>query len=120
MRRVIEITVGGKDYKVKADFATIERIEDRFDLMTFLRAIQAYKTRTKDVAWVLYCALSAAGYDVKYQDIGDVVLNDFEGCATAAAEIAAEAFGAGPEKQSKKKSKGTAAADTPESESTTE
>lgn len=102
MKRKIDIKFGDKEYTVSADFATVERIEGKFDMMGFLRSIQTYRARTKDIAWVLYCAVNEAGYDDKYKDIGEAVLDDLELATTAAAEIVASAFGAGPEKKVKK------------------
>lgn len=119
MKRTIDIKLGESEYTVKADFATIERIEERFDMMTFLRSMQSYKTKTRDVAWVLYCAIINAGYELKYADIGQSVLDDFENATTGAAEIVASALGAGPEKKSKKKSQ-AATPDGLESENITE
>ena len=119
MKRKIDISFGGKEYTVKADFATIDRIEQKFDMMSFLRSMQQYKARARDIAWVLYCALIEAGEKVQYNEIGDTVLDDFEACATAATEIVAAALGSGPEKVSKKKSE-KVTQDTPESTSSTE
>ena len=118
MRRKISISFDGKTYYVTPNFAVVERIEQRFDFMSFLRSIQTYKAKTKDIAWVLYSAITESGYDEKYSDIGECVLSDLEGASGAAAEIVVEALGAGPEKRSKKKSAETSS--TQESESTTE
>lgn len=107
--RKIEVKFNDTEYTVAPSFAVIERIEQRFDLMSFLRSIQMAKTRTRDVAWVLFCALAEAGYKESYADIGQMVLDDLETTTVAAAELVSSALGAGPEEAPAKKPKSTKA-----------
>lgn len=107
--RKIEVKFNDTEYTVAPNFAVIERIEQRFDLMSFLRSIQMAKTRTRDVAWVLFCALAESGYKDTYSDIGQLVLDDLETTTVAAAEIVSSALGAGPEEAEAKKPTGTKA-----------
>ncbi len=103
MRRKIDIEFADKKYTVAPTFAVIEKIEQKFDLMSYLRSVQAYRVRVKDVAWILYCAITESGDDIQYPYIGDLVLSDFDGATVAATDIVTEAISAGPEKKSKKK-----------------
>ena len=103
MARKIDITIGGTAYQVAANFAVIERIEDRMDLFTFMRSAAANSPKMKDIAWVLYCALSEADHAIGYTDVGDMVLQHFGDAFGAATQIAAEAVAGAPEKPSKKK-----------------
>ena len=107
MKRKMTITFGGNDYSVVPSFAVIEQIEQRFDLITYLRSVQGMKTRIKDVAWVLFCALAESGEDVTYNDVGEMVLSDIQGATLAASQVVTEAIGTGPAKQSKKKAQET-------------
>lgn len=102
--RKLDITFSGNEYTVSPEFKVIERIEQKFDLMSFLRSIQMARAKTRDIAWVLYCALNEAGYKDAYSDIGQAVLDDLESTTVAAAELVSVALGAGPESQPKKKS----------------
>lgn len=104
MKRTIQIEFGGTEYTVRPDFAVIERVEQRFDLYTFMRSVSSMHSKARDVAWVLYCALAEAGEDVTYRDIGDQVLTNIGEATNAAAEIVAGAIDGGPEKTPKKKS----------------
>ena len=119
MRRKMEIVLGGKTYEVSADFATIERIEQRFDIMSFLRSVQLYKPKIRDIAWVLYSAVKEAGHELSYNEIGDMVLDDMEGASYYAAQIVSDALGAKPEKVSKKKVDKGEQTDSPQSGSST-
>lgn len=119
MRRKMEIVLGGKTYEVRADFATVERIEQRFDLMSFLRSVQTYKTKVKDVAWILYCAINEAGNSVPYNEVGTLVIDEMGSASVYATEIVSEALSARPEKISKKKSTKGEQTDSPQSESST-
>jgi hypothetical protein len=119
MKRKFDIAFSGETYEVSSNFAVVERIEQRFDMMSFLRSIQSYRAKTKDIAWVIYCALVEAGYDDAYSNIGEKVLSDIEGSTAAAADIISAALGAGPEKMPKKK-EAPETERSPESESTTE
>ena len=103
MKRKIDIEFAGKKYTVSPTFAVIEKIEQKFDLMSFLRSVQGYRARVKDVAWILYCAITESGEEVQYPEIGELSLSDFDGATVAATEIVTEAVSAGPEKKSKKK-----------------
>jgi hypothetical protein len=103
MKRRFEITFGGRSYQVAADFGTVERIEQRFDMMAFLRSVHTYHARYRDIAWVIYCAIVEAGYKETYKEIGELVMEDVEAAAGAATDIIGAALGGGPEKPSKKK-----------------
>lgn len=97
------ITVGGKEYTVRPDFATIEKIEQRFDIMTFMSTIMSQRPKLSQIAWVLYSAIVVYGHEVKYEDIGNAVIEDVEGCSVTAAELLSEMVSASPEKTGKKK-----------------
>jgi hypothetical protein len=101
--RTVVIEFDGAEYTVPATFGTIERIEERINLFSFMRDASTNKPRIRDIAWVIFCALSQAGEKVSYADIGDKVLADFPTSYAAATLIAAEAVNGGPEKPSKKK-----------------
>ncbi|MFA5703785.1 MAG: GTA-gp10 family protein [Advenella sp.] len=107
MKRKLTIEFGGESYEVSPNFDVIERIEQRFDLYSFMRSISTMQSRTRDIAWVIFCALSEAGEDVMYKDIGEIVLQDIGQATNAAAEIVSSAISGGPEKLPKKKSTNT-------------
>lgn len=104
MKRKLTITFGGEEYEVSPVFSVIERIEQRFDLYTFMRSVSTMQSKTRDVAWVIFCALSDAGEDFTYNDVGELVLSDLGNATNMAAEIVAAAIDGGPEKTPKKKS----------------
>lgn len=103
MKRKVTIELGGRSYAVTPDFEVIGHIEDRFDLMSFINSFRMQKMKTKDVAWVLFCALSNIGEDLSYNDVGNIVLDDITQAQLAAIEIVTAAVNSGPEKPSKKK-----------------
>ena len=91
--------MGQENYEVKATFETIEMIEQRFDLVSFLQSIGTKRPKMSDVTWVLYCAIVKAGYKVKYNDLGEIVQGDLWEAAASAAEFTQVALEAGPEKK---------------------
>jgi hypothetical protein len=105
MRRSVDIAFNGKTYTVKPTFSTIERIEQRFDMLSFLRSVQMYRSKVKDVAWILYVVLSESGESLTYEEVGEVVLDDIAEATAAAGEVIAAAVSAGPEKMPKETAK---------------
>lgn len=100
MTRTVEITIDGTEYTVACDFAVVERIEQRFDLMSFLREIQAYRTKIKNVAWVLHAGLLSADAKLTYNEVGEWARLNLEEATAAASKIVTAILNAGPEKQS--------------------
>ena len=98
MRRRIGVTFNGREYQVSPSFAVIERIEQRFDLYSFMQSVAARSGRTRDIAWVLYCSLAEAGEDIAYADVGEIVLDDIGAAMAAAVDIVSAAISGGPEK----------------------
>ena len=70
--------------------------------MSFLRSVQTYKTKVKDVAWILYCAINEAGNSVPYNEVGTLVIDEMGSASVYATEFVSEALSARPEKISKK------------------
>lgn len=103
MKRKFEITLSGETFEVSSTFAVVERIEQRFDMMSFLRSIQSYRAKMSHIAWVIFCATVEAGYDKTYTDIGELVQNDFQGGVSSASSVVENALNTGPEKMPKKK-----------------
>lgn len=105
MTREVEITLAGKTHNVSVTFEVVERIEQRVEIMDFLRDVQQYRARRKDIAWVLYAALSPFKYT--YPTVGEMTIDYPEDAVVAATEIIGQIIKPAPEV--KKKETGPAA-----------
>jgi hypothetical protein len=99
MKRTCLIDFDGKSVEVRVNFDFIDRVEERFDLMSFVNSVRANKPRIKDIAWVIYSALRASGINKEYSEVGQIVMDDFTNAAAAAGEIVLAALASGPEKK---------------------
>jgi hypothetical protein len=100
---VIQLTVkfAGESFEVRPAFAVIEKIEQRFTLLDFLRSVNNQKY--SNVAWVLFCTFAGNGIKKTYEECGEYVIANLLDATLAATEIVSAAIGVGPEKESKKK-----------------
>lgn len=98
--KYIEVNLLGKVVEVKPDFAFVDRVEQRFDLLSFVRSMETGKPRMGDVAWILTCALRCGGVDdVDYIKVGNEVLSNQVDCFRIAGELVRSVLSAGPEKK---------------------
>jgi hypothetical protein len=84
----VDVPFGDKTYQVRTDFALIERIESRINILNSVRKMAIGDIRISDVAWVIYSALDGkkdyqeVGNEVRVnlQKYGQVVADIYEGC----------------------------------------
>jgi len=101
IRQPVKISVAGREYKVTPNFAFIDKVEERFDLVSFATRLEAGEFRISDIVHVLHSALVENGHDVDRNRLGDLILEnqDFDKAAQSCADLVGAVFGAGPEKE---------------------
>lgn len=100
--RTVNIDYNGTETEVKTDFSVIERVEQRFTFIDFLREVSSGNPKITSIAWVLYCALLSTGEQVQYSEIGQYAVDNFAEASMGATKIADACLTGAPEKSTKK------------------
>jgi len=70
----VDIPFKDKNYIFKGTFLFINRVEQRLNLVIFEQQAKLGTPRLSDVAWIIYSALSLAGCDCTYEQVGEEML----------------------------------------------
>ena len=82
----------GVVYNCKSNFAFLNRVEQRLNLVLYSRLAESGTSRVSDIAWIIYSAVSLKGYAGSYEAVGDVVMQDFKKHAEIAGTLIAACF----------------------------